>query len=441
MQTKLAVILLSGLSVGLSLSALAVADGDPVGYMDWSYVMGTEAQTKNQAPATKPETNFIKTPASLAMEAKTGAVGKTEKVIAQTVPTETGLTLSYVDEAAPILPVEKTVETPVIVRTEPKKPCAYQKCQAAVLTDPVPVQELHPQTVAHKTIVESQIDTRYVQQPVKVQYPITRQYPISVQYPVTVQREVTVEQPVVMQQPVIVRRPVVMQQAVTVQRPTTYVQQEPMIMQQQPTYIQQQPIVMQVPQQNGMPQGQVQNQPLAQSVHASAQMPTQMPVQQPVVVPTQVPVSGTWTQPMAMPIAEQSVAMPPVTLPSQSISVAQPDLAALTAQISAMPQPQIQTIQSVAQPMNGQAMVPPMPIQQQPVQQIQQPMTAQPVVAPVVPQQGTFVPSAVVQPMPATMPTATQAMPQMVQPVSQEVMQPVSVAQPPAPIGYSYPAY
>lgn len=377
MHTKLAVVLLSGLSVGLSLSALAVADGEPVGYMDWSYVMGSETSSADSKTPSKPETNFIKTPSSLAMESKIKIDEKTETTVAETIPVDTGLTLSYVDEAAPIMPVEE-IEGPV-----KKKKCAYQKCKGTVLSDPISVRELHPQVVANKTIVENKIDTKYVQQPVKVQYPITRQYPISVQYPVTVQRDVTIEQPVVMQQPVIVRRPVVMQQAVTVQRPTTYIQQQPMVMQQQPTYIQQQPVVMHTPQQN---------------VVATA----------PVSISAQVQ-----TQTMST--------MTPITLPGQAISVSQPDVVSLTTQIPTVSHPQMMPSQPIVQPVMGSP-VPTMQVtSQQPL-----PVSVQ------VPQQMPVTVPTAGQVMPQTVQPVVQGMAQpSIGNTSQAVI----------PMGYSYPVY
>ena len=405
MHTKLAVVLLSGLSVGLSLSALAVADGDPVGYMDWSYVTGTDARSAGGTATVKPETNFIKKPASLAAEAKPVVAEKTETVVAKTVPAEEGLTLTYVDEAAPVMPAEKTAEI-----AAPKKTCAYQTCQGTMLRDSIPVQELHPQTVANKTIVESQIDTRYVQQPVKVQYPITRQYPISVQYPVTIQREVTIEQPVVMQQPVVVRRPVIMQQAVTVQRPTTYVQQQPMIMQQQPTYIQQQPIVMQVPNQNATSATTCGTGTCAQTATVGNNVGTEM---QPIVLPPML------QQGAGMPM------MPAVTIPGQAISVSQPDVSSLSAQLSGMGQSSMQPMaQGMGQPVpagNTQPMMPVMPQGQGMAMPVTMPQTN----------------------MPGMMPTGGQVLPQPVQPTTQSVGQPVTsgAMQPMMPAGYSYPTY
>lgn len=232
MNTKLTVALLAGVSICLSISAYAFADGEPSEDVNWSYVMATEPVDTIGAKSNTGVQNVRATDMRRQERSENGS----ETVIAKTVREGRGdaLTLTYVDEAAPI-PGNTTA------------PRAFKKCKGTCLSDPIPVQELEPQTVARNSVVESQIDTQYVQQPVKVQYPITRQYPISVQYPVTVQREITIEQPVVMQQPVIVKRPVVMQQAITVQRRPAYVQQQPMVMQQQPTYIQQQPIVMQAP--------------------------------------------------------------------------------------------------------------------------------------------------------------------------------------------------
>ncbi len=328
MNAKLAVVLLSGLSVGLSLSAMAVADGEPVGYMDWSYVMGESAKAAQPQKAVDSDvtvqTNFTKTPASIQAENQSTRQS-VEMLVAETVADDNGLTLTYVDEAAPLamarpesLAVESDVFSP--------RGATTQKCppKQDVVWQNAPVKNLNPQTVAKQAVVEHKIDTRYVQQPVKVQYPITRQYPISVQYPVTVQRELTVEQPVVMQQPVIVKRPVVMQQAVTVQRPTQYIQQPPVVMQQQPTYIQQQPVMMPM-----QPTVQVQPQPVSVQPMSVMAQPMTTPAMQPVTTSAPAPVmtmpqsmSMTTTMSQQMPSPAQVAApqmVQPVVMPMDNV--------------------------------------------------------------------------------------------------------------------------
>lgn len=225
MNTKLAVALLSGLSIGLSISAYALADGESADYIDWSYVNGVEKKAVVQEPVKPAATskNIYNDPEYL--DTETFFETQTETLTAGAAP-------APVASSAPLSPVSN------------KATCAYSGCNSKT-AEAIPPQRLAPVSIAQEAVQNTQIDPRHVQNPVKVEYPITKQYPVSVEYPVTVQRAVTVQQPVVMQQPVIVKKPVVMQQEITVQRQPAFVQQQPVVMEQPITYIQQQPLVVQ----------------------------------------------------------------------------------------------------------------------------------------------------------------------------------------------------
>ncbi len=348
MNTKLTVALLASLSVCLSISAYALADGDPSDDVNWSYVMAGDTADYDAGSVS------AKSSLSANSYSREKLTSENETVIAKTAREGQGeaLTLTYVDEAAPI--PQKTASLR-----------AFKTCRGSCLSDPIPVQDLKPETVARNSIVESQIDTQYVQQPVKVQYPITRQYPISVQYPVTVQREITIEQPVVMEQPVIVKRPVVMQQAITVQRKPTYVQQQPMVMQQQPTYIQQRPIVMQAPA----------IQQLSPTVVQQPVMMTQQPIYQTVPSSGTQPLSmsapaSVYSAPLQSGASSQMVPSSVSTTVSTQAYVPQSQVSHPTSIQPLMNQPGVQ--RSAQMPVSGQVYVPVQngqPVYQQPLQQ------------------------------------------------------------------------
>lgn len=337
MNTKLVVALLSGLSIGLSISAYALADGESADYIDWSYVNGVEKKTvvQESVDAETDTKNIYNDPEYL----------DTDTFLETDIETvsETPLPRAEIPAAAVVPVANKTA-------------CAYSSCNRRT-AQPIPTQQLAPVSIAQETVRHAQLDPRQLQNPIKVEYPITKQYPVSVEYPVTVQRAVTVQQPVVMQQPVIVKKPVVMQQEITVQRQPAFVQQYPVVMEQPTTYIQQQPVVVQSPASVGMtapvvpmgattqlvstqhlcgPQPGYPCQPLQPAMMPAAQpMTTQVSMQRTGI--EFLPYGQTPAMLMPQPVSVQRVPAPQSTTPVASsqpvVSTVQP----LPQQVSAQP--------------------------------------------------------------------------------------------------------
>ena len=346
MNVKLSVAFLSGLSVCLSMSAYAVADGTPSDYINWSYAMG---ETQPMTFAGQPDSyNDTISNDVMLTDIQVGSPARAEDTFQSDITCTEGcpgrpeikqkpLVLTYEDEAAPLADRADTTfiandrfetQAPISVREKVKKQETKQEIIAETQSKPAQAINMPPQ-----------IDTRYIESSAKVQYPITRQYPISVQYPVTIQRNMTVEQPVIMQQPVIVRRPVVMQQDITVQRQPTVIQHQPVVMQQNPAFVQQQPVYIQAP------AGAVSPSVLSGLTSFQAPMIQQMPNMLPIPAQQSMPV-----QPMVAPTESRPAqAIQPVAAPVQpdmtpSISMApvpyymgQPQQYQVQGQIQAQP--------------------------------------------------------------------------------------------------------
>lgn len=364
MDTKLSVVLLSGISLFMSIGAFAVAEDGSSEYINWSYAMG------DTTVAVPTQPNIVQTNVTEADPRKCTVGCPSRPETDEDVP----LTLTYEDEAAPIIERVGTFSAEDRY-ARPASPIIINR----PIVEDYPVSQPLPRQEASVLNTPPRVSTQYIQTEPRVQYPVTRQYPISVQYPVTVQRNMTIEQPVIMQQPVIVRRPVVMQQEVTVQRQPTVIQHQPVVMQQQPTFLQQQPVFVQAPAQPinpsilaGLGGYAMQQQPMApvfpwQPVD-QAMTPMSLPAPtdgQPadqMTAPTN-PTPQTAAQPMdlqpALPV-QQLAQVPMAPAPGYMPVVGQPQQYQV--------QGQIQTQPVYAQPYAAQALQPVQaPVAQQPV--------------------------------------------------------------------------